>query len=195
MNMIHGIDGLVLAGGRGERMNGIDKGLLPFSGTTLAEYMGRRLARDCDRVLISHNRNRDRYATMGFDLCTDLRADFQGPLAGIEAALSEPGNPLLLIAPCDMPRLPDDYARRLLEIQQRGGFDIVYAVAGGRAHYLCALLKRELLHDLGEYLDTGGRAVHRWYARHNTGQCTFEDDIENFNETAPASADNGTDQR
>ena len=111
------ITGLVLAGGRGSRMGGIDKGLQDFQGTPLALHALRRLERQdgglIGPLLISANRNTDAYAAFGARVCPDTLADFAGPLAGFLAGLVCCETTYLLTVPCDSPRFPTSLALRL----------------------------------------------------------------------------------
>lgn len=185
------ITGLVLAGGAGRRVGGRDKGLLRFEGTTLAQRVCSIIAPQVDELLLSCNRNRIRYAAFGYPLLTDLRAGFAGPLAGMEAALPRCRGRWLLVAPCDTPRLPPDLASRLRATLLREELDVCYARDDRREHYLCALLRREFLATLPDFLDRGGRAVRAFYATGRSGSSDFSDcagAFANFNHGPPARA-------
>lgn len=109
------ITGLILAGGRGQRMGGRDKGLQPFQGEPLAAHVLRRLQPQVGRVLISANRHADAYAALGAPVIGDTLADFPGPLAGMLAGLQAIETDYLLTVPCDSPYLADDLAVRLAD--------------------------------------------------------------------------------
>ncbi len=96
---------LLLAGGRGQRMGGQDKGLLQWHGQPLIAHL-QRLARPLtDDLIISCNRNHERYAAYADQLVSDDSADFPGPLAGIRAGLFAARHGYLLILPCDVPHI------------------------------------------------------------------------------------------
>jgi molybdopterin-guanine dinucleotide biosynthesis protein A len=161
--------GLILAGGRGQRLGGIDKGLQPWRGLPLVDHALARLAPQVHEVLISANRNAALYATRGVRVLPDACGDFPGPLAGILAGLRAAATPWLAVVPCDAPRLPLDLFERLA----RGRGDARGAVvqrdhgAGGlRLEPVCCLLSTALADDLASYLADGGRKVEGWVARH-----------------------------
>ena len=176
--------GLILAGGAGRRVGGRDKGLLSWRGQALAAHVAQRLRPQVGRLLISCNRNEPCYAALGDATVIDNRTDFQGPLAGLEAALPQVGSEFLVIAPCDMPLLPPDLARRLLDALEPGALDISYAHDGARDQYLCAAIRVAVLPSLRGFLDEGQRAVRHWYARHRYCTVDFSDQagcFENYN--------------
>ena len=107
------ITGLVLAGGKGSRMGGADKGLVCFKDTPLVEYVIDILEPQCKTLVISANRNEDVYKDFGYPVVTDENRNFSGPLAGIAAGLEIVETPYMVVAPCDSPFLPTDYVERL----------------------------------------------------------------------------------
>ncbi|WP_085629844.1 MULTISPECIES: molybdenum cofactor guanylyltransferase MobA [unclassified Pseudomonas] len=94
---------LLLAGGRGQRMGGQDKGLVEWQGAPLIAHLHRKVRPLTDDLIISCNRNRERYAPFADQLVTDDETDFPGPLAGIRAGLMAARHPHLLVLPCDVP--------------------------------------------------------------------------------------------
>ena len=177
------ITGLILAGGAGLRVDGADKGLLPWRDEPMATRVARRLRPQVSRLLISCNRNRDFYATLADAIVADNRRDFQGPLAGLEAAIPHVTGGYLIVAPCDNPLLPPDLVARLLDplMSARGcGADISYVYDGERKQYLCAALRSSVLPSLSPFLDEGHRAVHLWYSRHRCAVVDFSDEADCF---------------
>lgn len=167
---------LILAGGAGRRVGGRDKGLLPWHGVPLVQHVHQVLASQVSTTLISCNRNRDDYARLAALAPADYRKDFQGPLAGIEAALEVIEQEFILLAPCDTPMLPDDLADILLRaLRQTPQSDVAYARSADRDHYLCALLRRQGLDGLTAYLDSGQRAVRHWYSELGAFAVEFPD--------------------
>jgi molybdopterin-guanine dinucleotide biosynthesis protein A len=180
--------GLILAGGAGRRVGGQDKGLLSWEGKPLAAQVAARLRPQVGRLLISCNRNNDYYATLGDATVADTRRDFQGPLAGMEAAAAAVTEDFIIVAPCDTPLLPSDLAARLLDALNHSNGDISYAHDGERGHYLCAAVRRSILPSLTRFLDEGQRAVRHWYAQHRCSAVDFSDRAEcfvNYNQPAP----------
>ncbi|WP_118180727.1 molybdenum cofactor guanylyltransferase MobA [Paraburkholderia phosphatilytica] len=184
------ITGLLLAGGRGSRMGGVDKGLQPLHGEPLAGHVLKRLAPQTDALVISANRNADAYAELGrpfnAQVIADTLPDFPGPLAGLLAALFVARTDCVLSVPCDVPSLPADLAPRLADALVSTRADIatvVTANADGRTslHPVFALLRPTLAADLAAFLQAGEHKVRAWYARHKTVEVSFTDERAFYN--------------
>lgn len=176
------ITGLLLAGGRGSRMGGADKGLLPLHGEPLAAHVLRRLRPQVGALLVSANRHAEDYARLaeqalpGSSVLPDEAAQqFAGPLAGLAAGLRACATPWLLSAPCDAPFLPADLALRLGTAAVTGGHRAAAAFAGGRLQPVFVLLHRELLDSLLRYLAGGQRKVETWLEQVAFVQAAFDD--------------------
>lgn len=176
----HDITGIVLAGGLGRRLGGADKGLLALQGRAMVEHVLERLRPQVGRLLISANRNRERYAALGFPVVPDTIPDYPGPLAGLAAGMQAAATLYVVTAPCDAPRLHPDLVRRLFSalILQRA--EISVAHDGNRLQPTFALLRRTLLPDLLAFLASGGRGVERWCRRHCLAIADFADGPEAF---------------
>ncbi|QGZ61930.1 molybdenum cofactor guanylyltransferase MobA [Paraburkholderia acidisoli] len=184
------ITGLVLAGGRGQRMGGVDKGLQPLHGQPLAAHVLARLAPQTGTLLISANRNSQTYAALGAPwharVLADTLPDFPGPLAGLLAGLREARTDWLLSAPCDSPWLPADLAARCMETALARDASIVTASTTDAAgevsmHPVFALIRTTLADDLAAYLEAGERKVRAWYARHTAAVVPFHDERAFYN--------------
>jgi CTP:molybdopterin cytidylyltransferase MocA len=114
------ITGVILAGGLGRRMGGVDKGMQLLDGRPLAAHVADRLAPQVDRLLINANRSQAAYAALGYPVFADEIPDFAGPLAGLHAALAASQTSLVVTAPCDSPFLPADLVGRLRGAARRG---------------------------------------------------------------------------
>ena len=157
------ITGLILAGGRGQRLGGVDKGLQPWRGTPLVDHALARLVPQVREVLVSANRNAADYAARGVRVLADASDDFPGPLAGVLAGLRAVSTPWLAVVPCDSPRLPVDlFARLAAGVGDASGA----VVLRERLEPVCCLLSTGLADDLERYLADGGRKVEGWVARH-----------------------------
>lgn len=156
------ISAIVLAGGRGQRMGEVDKGLQLLRGRPLVAWVAERIAPQVDEVLVSANRNLERYRELGFTVLPDLMPDFPGPLAGLHRALEVARHPLWLSVPCDTPFLPDDLARRLLASLRENDAEIAVAEVADRMQPVICLGRAELRAGLGEFLARGGRRVGEW---------------------------------
>ncbi len=107
---------LLLAGGRGQRMGGQDKGLVIWRGQPLIAYAHRAARSLTDDLIISCNRNHEHYARYADQLVSDGNQDFDGPLAGIRAGLAAARHSHLLVLPCDVPHIDASLLRALLEV-------------------------------------------------------------------------------
>lgn len=177
------ITGLILAGGRGSRMGGVDKGLQNFNGIPLALHTLMRLGPQVETVMVNANRNLSAYESFGASVWPDASADFAGPLSGFLVGLERAETPYLLTVPCDTPRLPLDLAERLANALVREGADIAMAAAPElkddgsaevRAQPVFCLLKIELSESLVAFTHSGGRKIDAWTAQHKTVLVPFD---------------------
>ncbi len=177
------ITGLLLAGGRGSRMGGVDKGLQLFNGEPLALHAVRRLGPQVGRLMVNANRNLADYEAFGVPVWPDSTGDYPGPLAGFLSGLEHCATPWLLTVPCDTPLFPRDLAARLAEAAAAAGAEIAMASApeavDGEAPTLrpqpvFCLLRADLRDSLRRYVDTGGRKVQAWAAQHRTVRVPFD---------------------
>jgi molybdopterin-guanine dinucleotide biosynthesis protein A len=174
------ITGVILAGGEGRRMGGADKGLQLLDGRPLVQWVLERLQPQVGQVVISANRNLERYRALGCPVLEDLTPGFAGPLAGLQAAMAGATTPLLLAAPCDSPRLPADLGSRLLATLEAAHADLAVPRAGDRAHRAFCLVRCELLPRLDAFLAGGGRKLGLWYETLNTVEVDFDDEAAAF---------------
>ena len=169
------VTALVLAGGQGRRLGGVDKGLVRLHDRPLIEYVLHVLDPQVARVLISANQNEQQYSQYG-QVVHDP-ADFdgsQGPLAGLLAAAPHVKTPWLIVAGCDMPALPQDYVSHLYSSLAAQGGKIAFAHAGARDHSICLLLHAVVLDSLRNYLLSGRRAVFPWLESQHALRVVFD---------------------
>ncbi|CAL1241303.1 molybdenum cofactor guanylyltransferase MobA [Candidatus Methylocalor cossyra] len=169
------ITGVVLAGGRAERMGGRDKGLLLFRGRPLVTYSLEALKAVAGRILINANRHRAAYAALGYPVVADRDQGFAGPLAGLLSAMRAAQSPYVLAVPCDAPLLEGRWLERLPAALAAAHAELCAAHDGHRLHPVVLLAERRLADDLEAYLDDGGRKVERWLARHKLALADFRD--------------------
>jgi len=174
------ITGVILAGGQGRRMGGVDKGLQYLNGRPLVQWVLERLAPQVHTVLISANQNPERYAEFGCAVLPDTIPDFAGPLAGLQAALAHAATPLIATVPCDSPFLPADLVERLHAALQARHADLAVPRTGDRAHRAFCLTRREMLPKLDAFLNSGERKVGLWHASLNVVEVAFDDQADAF---------------
>ena len=174
------ITAVVLAGGRGRRLGGQDKGLMEFDRRPLIEHILDAITPQVKAVIINANRNQQIYADYGHPVISDDMADYQGPLAGFAAALAACDTEYIMTLPCDGPFVPADLVARLSNALTDNRAELAVAHDGQRMQPVYALIPRTLLSSLQEFLDAGDRKIDLWYALHNTALADFSDVVETF---------------
>jgi molybdenum cofactor guanylyltransferase len=174
------ITGVILAGGLGRRMGGIDKGLQELRGRPLVAWVSERLAPQVDELLINANQNVERYAALGDRVVPDQIPDYAGPLAGVHAALSAAAYPLVATAPCDSPFLPADLVFRLFSALTATNANLAVARTFDQPHPVFCLCRHAVLPHLSEFLAGGGRKFELWYATLNVVEVAFDDEADAF---------------
>jgi molybdenum cofactor guanylyltransferase len=184
------ITGLVLAGGRGSRMGGVDKGLQSHRGMPMALYTLLRLQQQVGFIMINANRNIAAYEAMGVPVWPDTaKESFSGPLAGMLVGLEHCLTPWMVTVPCDTPNFPDDLVRRLAQAAVAQDADIAVAASrepgpdpsGVQIQPVFCLMRSSLLESLAAYLDSGQRKIDRWTAQHRCVPVVFDDPSAFFN--------------
>lgn len=179
----HAITGLVLAGGRGARMGGIDKGLQLFQGVPLALHALRRLQGQTVASMLNANRNLEIYRSFGVPVWADGIDDYPGPLGGVLVGMEHCPSRWLLTVPCDCPLFPPDLALRLLAAAQLQGADIALAAAPQadetghvalRKQPIFCLMRTALRPSLQAFMDSGGRKIGAWAAQHHCAIVPFD---------------------
>lgn len=177
------ITGLILAGGRGSRMGGVDKGLQNFNGIPMALQTMMRLQMQVGQVIINANRNLAAYESFGAAVWPDVLADYAGPLAGFLTGLERCETPYLVTVPCDTPLFPLDLVERLAQALERDDAEIAMAAAPEkdrdgqvqlRTQPVFCLLRVDLLESLVDFTHKGGRKIDAWTAQHKTVVVPFD---------------------
>jgi len=162
------ITGLVLAGGRGSRMGGVDKGLQPHLGMPLAMHAVLRLSPQVGEMMINANRNLAAYESMGVPVWPDTLSDYPGPLAGFLAGLEHCATTYLATVPCDSPQFPADLVARLAERLDAADAEIAIAATREdgalRLQPVFCLMKATVLESLATFTAGGQRKIDAWTA-------------------------------
>ena len=177
---MHDVTGIVLAGGQGSRMGGVDKGLQPFRGRPMVAHVIERLAPQVGLILVNANRNVDDYARFGHRVIADEIAGFAGPLAGFERGLAHATTPLVATVPCDSPFLPADLVARLRTALEAKHAQLAVAKTGDQAHPVFTLMRRDVHASLQAFLASGQRKIDRWYASLGVAEVAFDDEADAF---------------
>ena len=173
------VTGVILAGGRGSRMGGVDKGLQTFRGMPMAMYTLLRLAPQVGEMMVNANRNLAAYESFGVPVWPDSISDYAGPLAGLLTALEHCESDYLVTVPCDTPLFPQDLVERLGEALLREDAEIAMAAAREedgqmRAQPVFSLMRRELMESLVRFTHGGGRKIDAWTGQHRTALVAFD---------------------
>jgi len=184
------ITGLILAGGRAQRMGGIDKGLIPFQGKPLIEAAISRLKPQVSTILINANRSITKYSHYGYPVLMDETPDFSGPLAGFSVGLKHCNTPYLLTSPCDSPLLPTDLAEKMASELEDGNLELVFASSkedDGKiwSQPVFCLMRRDLQDSLNIFLSKGDLKIDRWFKELRSGTVVFESALAFANVNTP----------
>ena len=174
------ITGIVLAGGMGRRMGGVDKGLVELDGKPMVAHVLARLSPQVDAVLINANQNAERYAAFGLPVLADAVGGFAGPLAGLHAGMSAATTPFVATVPCDSPFLPLDLVARLSKGLVAMDAQLAVARTFDQPHPVFALVRRDVLPHLASFLHGGGRKIDAWYATLRIVEVAFDDCADAF---------------
>lgn len=169
------LTGLVLAGGIGLRMGGVEKALLSLHGRPLLAHVVDRLRPQVDEILVNANGDAAQFSGFGDRVIRDEIDGRVGPLAGLHAGLMQAAHAWVLAVPCDAPRLPHDLGARLMQAIQAHGAELAVARAAGRLHPVFCLVSTALATPLRDYLAEGGRAVMGWIDTRRSVIVSFDD--------------------
>jgi molybdopterin-guanine dinucleotide biosynthesis protein A len=172
------ITGIVLAGGLGRRMGGVDKGLQPLKGKVMVEWVLERFRPQVSEIVINANQNHERYAAFGHRVAPDAIGGFAGPLAGLHAGLQAASHEFVATVPCDSPFLPLDLIKRLESAL--GKNDLAVAKTGDQPHPVFVLTRKSIGQNLEAFLASGGRKIDAWYASMRVVEVSFDDEADAF---------------
>jgi molybdopterin-guanine dinucleotide biosynthesis protein A len=174
------VTGIVLAGGMGRRMGGVDKGLVELDGQPMVAHVLARLRPQVGAILVNANQNPDRYARFGFPVVPDDVGGFAGPLAGLHAGMTRAATTCVVTCPCDSPFLPLDLVARLAAGLEQHEAQLAVARTYDQPHPVFALARRDVLPHLTQFLATGGRKIDAWYATLRVVEVPFDDEADAF---------------
>lgn len=178
------ITAVILAGGKGRRLGGQDKGLVSYKDKTLIEHVLERIEPQVNSILINANRNQEIYSRYGYPVINDELSDFQGPLAGFATAMKTANTAYIITLPCDGPMLPDDLVLRMINTIEDNPRSLSESIAvahdGERMQPVYALLPVALIDSLEKFLRNGDRKIDLWYTKHHTVLADFSDKPDSF---------------
>ena len=180
LNMKRSVTGVILAGGRGRRLGGRDKGLVTVQGRPLIEQAIAAFAPQVSEVIINANRNISLYERYGYPVVADVLPDCPGPLAGMLTGLRHARHDDVVVVPCDALSLPPDLVERLYQALVREQAAACTVYDGERLHPVHAWLNRRLAASLERYLRSGRRKVEDWMREQRLALADFSDSSQSF---------------
>ena len=174
------VSGVILAGGLGRRMGGVDKGLKVLRGKPMVQWVIERFAPQVEELLINANQNTQAYSSYGYRVIPDAITGFAGPLAALHRALSEARHPLVATVPCDSPFLPADLVERLRSALEQQDAELAVARTGDQPHPVFCLCRKSVLGSLASFLESGGRKIDAWYSALRVAEVPFDDNAGAF---------------
>jgi len=174
------VTGVILAGGRGTRMGGVDKGLKLLRGKPMVAWVIERFAPQVAEILINANQNLPAYGQFGYRVIADEIGGFAGPLAGLHRGLSEARHDLVATTPCDSPFLPRDLVPRLRAALDANEAELTVAKTGDQPHPVFCLCRKSVLPSLTAFMAGGGRKIDAWYSKLKIVEVLFDDEAGAF---------------
>ena len=157
------LSGIIIAGGKALRMNGLDKGLVLLNKQPMITRVINHFSHHCDEIIISANRHLDDYQQWQYAVYPDIDFIDCGPLAGLYQCLLHTNHPYILISPCDTPYLPQNYADKLFQALCQSSADVAISQYQGRLQYAHFLIKNHLTKQIKSYLEAGNRSLKGWH--------------------------------
>ncbi len=176
----HDVTAVILAGGKGRRMQGKDKGLVELAERPLIEHVIAVIEPQVESIIINANRNQQQYSDYGYPVISDALDGYQGPLAGFISALKNSTTSHIVTLPCDGPLLPGDLVERLIFALNKENAEIAVAHDGERMQPVYSLTPVTLTASLSDFLDSGERKIDLWYKQHQVALADFSDCPESF---------------
>jgi molybdenum cofactor guanylyltransferase len=172
---MHAVSAIIIAGGRGSRMNGLNKGLVKLQQESLIQHVINRLTPQVDEILINANREIAQYEAFNLPILQDENPEFIGPLAGFSLGLQHGKHDYLLATPCDSPLIPADLVSRLMQSLVKENADIAVAKSGGHVHPVFCLMTKSVLPSLTAFIAQGNRKVSLWQKSLAYTEVIFDD--------------------
>jgi molybdopterin-guanine dinucleotide biosynthesis protein A len=176
----HDVTAVILAGGKGRRMDGKDKGLVELANRPLIEYVIDAVKPQVETIILNANRNREQYSRYGYPVVSDTLLDYQGPLAGFICAMKSSTTSHIVTLPCDGPFVPGDLVERLISSLTDNSAEIAVAHDGERMQPVYSLIPVTLSDSLDAFLESGERKIDLWYKQHRIALADFSDCPETF---------------
>jgi len=174
------ITGVILAGGRGRRMGGVDKGLTQLAGKPMLWHVLEALQPQVTKVIINANQNLESYRDFGHQIVSDVIGDYSGPLAGMASGMQAATTTYIVTVPCDSPLIASDLVARMYHDLNDHTAEVCVAHDGKRTHPVFLLLKRDLIASMLDFLNAGERKIDKWFVKHRTTMSDFSDQPEAF---------------
>lgn len=170
--------GVILAGGRSERMGGREKAMLSLGRRPMIAHVVERLAGQVERIVINANGDPARFRGFGLPVIADTLEGLLGPLAGLlagmEYSLKAMGGADIVTVAADTPFFPADLVARLAAARREADVPLALAASESGTHHTIGLLSIALMGDLAATLKAGHRKAGDWTARHRPAIVKFD---------------------
>lgn len=170
----------IIAGGKGERMGGKDKGWLNIHGQPIIERILHSIQPQVQHIVINANRNISAYQQYNYPVVRDPVSDFSGPLAGFSAVMNIAKTDYILTLPCDTPQIPAQLVERMWQGLVSSNANIAVAHDGERIQPMTALIATHLRPSIEAFLAAGDRKVALWCRQQHATLIDFSDQPEMF---------------
>ena len=156
------ITGVILAGGKSSRMGFCDKALIRLGGIPLIEHVIRNSSNQVGQLVISANRNPEKFEYLELPLIPDIKQAYAGPLVGILSAMywmisagKSPDSTYLACFPADVPWFPDILIKQLTRALETQGKRVAWSEDRGQVQPLFSLWSLETLPVIGQAVANG----------------------------------------
>jgi molybdenum cofactor guanylyltransferase len=171
---------VILAGGRGSRMSGQDKGLLEWQGKPLIEHILKNITPVIKNIIINANRNTEVYQQYGYPVIGDDTEEYAGPLAGMLAALRSANTPYIMTLPCDAPSTAPAMIEQFCDTHEQRQQRLYVAGTDDGLQPVYAMINTSLLDNLAKYLAEGNRKTQSWLKDNNAVVIHFDQRVTSF---------------
>ncbi len=158
------INAVILAGGEASRMRGVDKPFAPLNGRPLIEHVLARLQGKVGQIVVSANKNLERFASYGLACVSDEEFPQQTPLLGIHSALQyftnargkdQGAESCLFCIPVDVPVFPASLIAELRDEAEQSENGVAYLQTRDQPQPLIAVWSLRSLPLLEKALQAG----------------------------------------
>ena len=164
---------VILAGGKGSRLDGAGKLNQKIGKYTMLDIVYKKIETQFDIIAINVKSKNTFTSKIYQNITYDYFDEDIGPLAGIHSAMkftnSKLGkNSLLITVPVDTPFLPGDLYKKLMLEYKKSKSQIVVAKSNGKRHPTIALWQSNLVNTLEKKISENVRKIDHFSSYYST---------------------------